>query len=127
MSLYFLVHESQLFEEEIRPALAASWKRRDFGPCRSLCARLLPIAREFAVRYHLGAEDPMIARVAEDLPFDRLYWQHLVGELLWFASVEIPELETSADTLSCLLAAGNTWDVTTPRASLPPIMQAHQG
>ncbi len=127
MSLYFLVLESQLFEEEIRPALAVSWKRRDFGPCRALCARLLPMARDFADRYHLGSQEPLIASVAKGLTFDRIFWKHLVGEMLWFCAAEIPEIETSPDALGCLQARGQRWDLTTRRADLPPIMQAHHG
>ena len=56
MSDYFLLLDAALFEEHIRPALAASWRMRSFQPCRSLCASLLPAARTYAERYHTGPE-----------------------------------------------------------------------
>jgi hypothetical protein len=127
MALYFLVLESGQFEEEIRPALAASWRKRQFGPCKSLCSKMLPSAREFAARYHLGDADPLLARVAPGLPFDRQLWQQLVGEIVWFSAVEIPELESNPEALGYLVAPEARWSQQTPRSELAPIIQAHRG
>jgi hypothetical protein len=125
MALYFLVLDCQAFQNDIRPALAASWRRRSFEPCRTLAARLLPAAREFATRYHLADSEPLLARVAEGLPFDRVIWQHLAGEMLWFCAAEIPEIETNMDALACLLASNA--EPREMRADWPPIVQAHHG
>jgi hypothetical protein len=127
MALYFLVLDSQVFHGDIRPALAASWRRRSFEPCRSVCARLLSVAREFTTRHHLADPNPLLARVVEGLPFDRVFWQHLAGELLWFSAVEIPELQTNITALACLLGANSNPPDNTPRGQLAPIFQAHHG
>jgi hypothetical protein len=126
MALYFLFLDSQVFHDEIRPALADSWRFRSFEPCSSLCARVLPAAKEFTARYHLSDPDPLLARVVEGLPFDRVFWQHLAGELLWFSAAEIPELQTNVEALACLLGAEKPAP-DSPRNTWPPIFQAHHG
>jgi hypothetical protein len=133
MADYFLVLDGARFENEIRPALAASWRRRNFGPCRPLCAALTPAARAYAQRYHTGGAEPVVGQVARGLPFDRHFWRALVGEVLLFAADEIPEFQTCADTLCCLLAPEHYRATVRsphghlPREQLPPIRQAHEG
>ncbi len=127
MADYFLVLNGEPFERDVRPALATAWRRRSFGPCRDLSARLLPGARAYAERYHLAAHEPLLELVAGGgLPFDRTYWRSLVGEVLLFTAVEIPEFQTCPETLCRLLAPG-AWYVALPREQLPPIRQAHEG
>jgi hypothetical protein len=126
MADYFLVLNGDDFERNVRPALAASWRERSFGPCRDLCVRLLPSARAYAERYHTGSDEPLLAKVADGLPFDRAYWRSLVGEVLLFSAVEIPEFQTCADTL-CRLLAPTACGAALPREQLPPIRQAHEG
>jgi hypothetical protein len=126
MADYFLVLDGDFWEGQARPALAASWRQRCFGPCRSLCEGLLPAAHAYAERYHTGSDEPLLAKVAGGLPFDRAYWRSLVGEVLLFAAVEIPELQTCADTL-CRLLAPAACDAALPREQLPPVRQAHEG
>src|SRR6266545_282958 len=104
MTLYYLLHKAPVFDAQIRRALAASWRCRSFEPCRPLCEALLPAAHSFAERYHLGPEEPLLAEVLRGLPFDREFWTHLAGELLWYGAAEIPEIETAPETLCCLLA-----------------------
>jgi hypothetical protein len=125
MADYFLVLDGISFEQEVRPALAASWRQRSFQPCRALCTALTPAAVAFAQRYHTGEEEPFIARVAAGLPFDRAFWRRLAGEVLLVAAVEIPELPTCPDTLCRLLAPDAEPDP--PRERMPPILQAHLG
>ncbi len=127
MADYFLVLNGDSFEHDVRPALAASWRERSFGPCRDLCAQLLPSARAYAARYHLAAHEPLLELVANHgLPFDRAYWRSLVGEVLLFTAVEIPEFQTCPDTL-CRLLSPAACDAAPPREQLPPIRQAHEG
>ena len=78
-------------------------------------------------KFHTGPEEPFLCRVARGLPFDRHFWQLLVGELLLYAAAEIPEIQTAPDTLCCLLAAENYQQGTVPRACFAPIQQAHYG
>jgi hypothetical protein len=129
MADYFLVLDGARFEHEIRPALAASWRQRHFDPCRPLCAALTPAALAYAERYHTGGDEPLVGQVARGLPFDRHFWRALVGEVLLFAADEIPEFQTCADTLCCLLAPDHYQVKGTPlpREQLPPIRQAHEG
>ena len=125
MADYFLVLDTAAFEEQIRPALAASWRQRSFAPCLPVCASLLPAARSYAERYHVGTDEPLLSQVLAGLSFDRAFWRSLAGELLLFAAVEIPEFQTCEETLIQLLSPG--CDLSLPRSELPSIVQAHRG
>jgi hypothetical protein len=127
MADYFLVLDAALFAEQLRPALAASWRQRSFAPCQAVCAAVLPAARAYAERYHVGADEPLVSRVVAGLSFDRVFWRSLVGELLLFAATEIPEFQTCEETLVQLLAPGGDPSNQPPRPEMPPIMQAHRG
>jgi hypothetical protein len=124
---YFLLLDAGEFHAQLRPPLAASWRSRSFAPCHALCQNLLPRAREFATRYHLSAEEPLLSRVAGGLPFDRTLWQHVVGEVLWFGAAEIPEIQTAEQALTCLLAPGGAPPDISERPAWTPIRQAHNG
>jgi hypothetical protein len=105
MPLYFLLLDANAFHAQIRPALTASWRQRSFVPIRELSGQLHAQVQAFTARYHLGSEQPLLAAVANSaLMFDRVLWQHLAGELLWFSAADIPEIITSPDALSGLLA-----------------------
>jgi hypothetical protein len=127
MPFYHLLIDASAFHNRIRPALAAAWLRRSFAPCQALCAELLPAARAFAERYHLGTDEPLLARVARGLPFDRDFWRHLVGEVLWYSAAEIPEFTSAPDTLCCLLAPERYLEKTRSRERFALIEQAHYG
>jgi hypothetical protein len=127
MSDYILVHDATTFEERLRPALARSWQTRSFEPCRPLCAEMQAAAQTYKDRYHLGDTTSFVAQVAAGLPFARDWWRMLVGELLLFTALEIPEIQTAADTLCCLLAPGHDLAADVPRPLLPPILQVHRG
>ena len=127
MPLYHLLLDASAFQDRTRPALAAAWRQRSFAPCQSLCADLLPAARAFAERYHLGTDEPLLAQVARGLPFDRELWRHLVGEVLWYSAAEIPEFESAADSLCCLLAPERYREKASARECFAPIEQAHYG
>jgi hypothetical protein len=104
MPLYFLLLDAGVFHTRIRPALAASWRQRSFQPCRELCRQLQEQVQAFTQRFQLGSDAPLVATVASAaLPFDRAFWQHLAGELLWFSATDIPEISTSPEALCCLL------------------------
>ena len=51
MPLYHLLLDADLFHHSLRPALAASWRRRSFEPCRPLYGLLRPQLTAFAERY----------------------------------------------------------------------------
>ncbi len=130
MPLYFLVHDAGQFHEALLPALAAAYRCRTFAPCRQLCARLVPAAREFAARYHTGPDEPLLCRVAasaEVIPFGREVWRFLAGELLLYAAAEIPEFQTARETLTHLLAPAAHARHSCPREQLAPIQQVHCG
>lgn len=128
MADYFLVHDAAAFEGRTRPALAAAWRLRRFDAAQSLCVDLLPAARDFAQRYRLGADEPLLARVAAGgVPFGREFWRALVGEVLLFTAEEIPEFQVNAPTLTCLLAPEHYRDSIDERASFAPIQQALRG
>lgn len=126
MALYFLLHDPALFEEHIRPALAASWRQRSFTPCRQLCGRLAEVVGAFAERYQVSPDDLLINQVPLGLAFDRDRWSLLVGEVLFCAAVEIPEIQTSPEALCCLLAP-KTAGIERMRPDFAPIQQVHFG
>jgi hypothetical protein len=115
MAQYFLLLDAAEFHDQFRPALVASWRKRSFAPLGTLTDMLLPRMRDFAVRYHLGSQEPLLAQVAGGLPFDRTFWHHLVGEVLWYGAVDIPELQTAEPAWTCLVKPPGT------------IVQAHRG
>jgi hypothetical protein len=127
MAEYFLCLDAETFLERIRPVFAASWRQRCFDPCRSLCIDLLPAAQEYCRRYHSSEEETLIAKVAEGISFDSACWRLLVGEVLLFAAVEIPEFPSNADTLCCLLAPAHYLRGTAVCEQLAPIEQVLRG
>src|SRR5262245_53263618 len=108
MPLYFYVHDADLFSRRIRPALTECWRQRSFEPGRDLAAELLGSVS-------LAHEETLLARIVRGVTFDRDLWRLLVGEVLLFAAVEVPELPTAPETLALLTGAG------------PLIAQAHFG
>jgi hypothetical protein len=127
MANYFLLLDAAGFEGRVRPALAESWRRRSFVPCRQLCQTLLPAASAYRERYHTGEVEPLLCRVAAGLAFDRTFWRVLVGEVLLFTAAEIPEFQVNEDTLCLLLAPDNYRQNVVERERLAPIQQAHRG
>jgi hypothetical protein len=128
MADYFLLLDADAFEGRTRPALAESWRRRNFEPCRELCAALMPAARAFAERYHVGGAEPLLFRVAAGgLSFDRTFWRGLAGEVLLFSAAALPEIQTAEEALCRLLAPDGPAPDGTARRLLPPVRQAHRG
>jgi hypothetical protein len=127
MSVYYMLVDADLFNCRMSPALAASWRLRSFDPCRALCSDLAPAALAFTEGLPTGSEEPLVCKVARDLPFDRHFWTLLVGELLLYAATEIPEIQIAPDTLCCLLAPESYRQDAVPRAHYAPIQQAHFG
>jgi hypothetical protein len=115
--LYFLLHDAIAFRR-IATALAASWRRRTFGPVVELAAELDPVLTAFADRFHLTADErPLLKRLTADQPFDRRLWRHVAGEILLYAAAAAPAIQTAADTLGALVAHDH----------LATIQQAHAG
>lgn len=105
---YFLVHNAATFTELIHPALTRCIRQRSFEPCRDLCRQILPDALSYAQRYHTGSPTSLVQQWGEGrkpaVPFDRTLWRQLVGEVLLFCAVDIPEFQTAPDTWCRLLA-----------------------
>lgn len=127
MAEYYLCLDAETFLQRIRPALSHSWRKRSFDPCRSLCGELLPAVQAYTQRYHLSEQETLVAQVADGIPFDRVCWRHLVGEVLLFAAVEIPELASNAETLCCLLGAVPNRRESVIREQFAPIEQVLLG
>ncbi|HVS35224.1 MAG TPA: hypothetical protein VMS17_06550 [Gemmataceae bacterium] len=127
MADYFLALDAADFEGRVRPALAASRRRASFDPCRALCAELISAARAYKDRYHVGGAEALVQSVADGMTFHRDVWRALVGEILLYTAVEIPEFQTCEATLVHLLAPGRGAEDIGERSSLPPIVQAHRG
>lgn len=127
MPVYYMLFDADWFTGRMTAALAASWRLRSFEPCRALCSDLAPAALAFTEGWATSPEEPLVCKVARDLPFDRRFWQLLVGEVLCYAAVEIPEIQIVPDVLCCLLAPEVYRQGAIPRACFAPIQQAHFG
>jgi hypothetical protein len=127
MSIYFLVWDATRFDGLIRPALAASWRRRSFEPCQELWRALEPGVRAFTAQYRLGAEEPLLSQAARGLPFDRNFWRLLVAEVLLFGADAVPELQTTPELLCRLLAPDRPPRECLPREDFAPVHQAYYG
>jgi hypothetical protein len=126
MADYFLVHDPDLLDHQLRPALGRAWWQRRFDPCLELCRDFLPAARAYAQRYHIHLDETVLAHV-EQLSFDRTLWRTLAGELLLFTARDVPELSIPAATLSCLLSPDQLPTRPADRAAFAPIHQALYG
>jgi hypothetical protein len=126
MPILFQLLAARMFHEQIRPALGAAWQERSFEPCRALCSALLPAVEAFAERFHTAPEEQLLRHITA-LPFDRDFWRLLVGEVLLYSAVEVPELQTIPDTLCCLLAPERYREGPAPRERFAPIEQVHFG
>jgi hypothetical protein len=127
MPSYYLLLDARAFHEQIRPALAASWRQRSFAPCQPLCQSLLPAARSFQEQYHVAAGELLLTQVAAGLPYDRRYWQLLAGEVLFVSATEIPLIQITPEVLCCLLAPEQYRAGAVPRERFAPIQQAYYG
>jgi hypothetical protein len=127
MPIYFMLLDATAFERQVCPALALSWRQRSFEPCRELCAGLVSPARAFVEQYSPGLGELLVGRVAQGLAFDRDFWHTLVGEVLLYAAVEMPQLQLAPETYCCLLARNRYLTGTTAREEFEPIQQVHYG
>jgi hypothetical protein len=128
MADYFFVLNAADFDGRARPALADAWRFRRFDAARALCQALLPAAHDYAERYHVGACESLLERIASrTVAFDRTLWRSLVGEVLLFSALEIPEFQVNADTLTCLLAPQRYAAGEPERDLFTPIDQALKG
>jgi hypothetical protein len=125
MKLYYMLIDSDRFHQSLTPALGASWRRRSFQPCQTLCAELLPASKAFAERYHVDFEGSLIGQIKGDFPFDRNIWRALVGEVLLYSAAEAPELPNVFASLRCLLT-GKT-EAESDRQAFTPIDQIELG
>ncbi len=127
MPVYYMLHDADRFQEEIRQAFADSWRRKSFEPCRKLCNALMPTVVVFADCYHIGAGEPLIRLVARGLNFSSLYWRTLVGEVLLYAAADVPEIQVAPETLCCVLTPEQYLEGWVQRGRFAPIQQAHYG
>src|SRR5262245_18913036 len=100
MTHYFLLHNSGWFQRCFRPSFAQGWREKSFKPCQTLCAELTEAACAFTQSYRLSTDASLPAAVAAGLPFDRLLWRCLVGEVLLFGASEIPEIDMAVECLT---------------------------
>jgi hypothetical protein len=104
--LYFLLHDAAPFNDRLVPCLAASWRRRMFGPLVELAADLRATLADFAERFRLTADErPMLARLTADQPFDRRLWRHVAGEVLLYAAADTPPIQTDLEALGALVGS----------------------
>jgi hypothetical protein len=123
MKLYFLLIDSQWFQETLTPALSASWRSRSFRPIQNLVADLRPAVQTFADQFNQGKNDSLIHHLTTGMPFDRDTWRMLVGEMLLYGASEMPELPNVFATLRCIVGSATH----TSRSDFTPIEQVESG
>ena len=121
MLLDFYLLGALFFHSRVQPALAESWRRRSFAPCRDLCAEI--IARPGRTL----PEDCLLGQVVRGLPFVRDFWHGVVGQLLLLGADEMPLVQTAPATLCSLLAPERYGAGDAPRRDFAPIEQIHFG
>src|SRR5947209_20395191 len=109
------------FFTRLQVALAESWRRRSFSPCRDLCAEV--IARPDRT----VPQDCLLALVVRGLPFARAVWHGVAGELIVLGCEEMPLVQTAPATLCCLLAPERYHAGEAPRSGFALIEQVHFG
>jgi hypothetical protein len=127
MPIYFMIHDARLYDQEIHPALSASWQLKSFEPCKRLGRILKEATDTFAAKFHTGAESPLLEYIGKGLPFDRRFWSLLVGETFIYAARDIPEFELAPDTLMRLLCPGSATRDYALRSRFSTIEQALYG
>jgi hypothetical protein len=127
MPAYYFLHNAHFFENEVVPALAASWRERSFDPCRTLCRNLLPAVDSFRSQAWTGSQESLIGLAAGGLPFDWRYWSQLASEIILFGAAEIPEVYSDVELLSELVEPGRAGQASRPRQHFLSIEQAHWG
>src|SRR5205085_12573650 len=127
MPIYFYVHDSRWFHDDFVPALTLCRRRRSFLPCLSLCRSLIPNAQSFVERYHIGGDVPLLCRLDASTGYDRDLWRLLVGELLIFGALEMPEIWQAPEMLCHLTGPRPVHLDSLMRADFGPMQQAHLG
>ena len=116
---YFYLLKRDWLETTLRPALAASWRRRNFAPCLAFCRELIatkPIP-----------DDAVLRRVIDGLGFDRTLWHALIGECLVLAAADLPRIPCMIDALRCLLTPERRRVEATDRGAFTAIEQIYYG
>ncbi len=124
MPIYFHIHDADWFRDRFLPAMTLCRNRRTFAPCRQLCTEILPAVLEFSGRFQHPDEKPFICSLDDRMPFDLRRWRCLVGELLLFGAVEVPEIPQAMEALCRLCATEQRDPLNTPREHFTPMQQA---
>jgi len=120
MLLYFYLLERSFFQRLMSPVIAESLRQRSFAPCVGLCRAVLERAPS-------APADALVRAVPSGLSFHRDYWHGLIGECLVLGASDVPRLQTTAETLCCLLAPAHYRAGERSRRDFAPIQQAHLG
>src|SRR2546423_5350820 len=91
---YFMVLPAEWFREGLAGSLRECWRRRSFRAITTICEELTGAARNFIQCDMDGTSPPLTLQVPRGLAFDPNRWRLLAGELMLFAAVELPEIET---------------------------------
>ncbi len=127
MGIYFYVHDPRWFHDDFVPIMTLCRRQRSFGPCLSLCRSLDPAVQSFMDRYCLGDDLPLISRLDGRISYDPHLWRHLVGELLLFGVVAVPENAQAPDPLYRPHASRPCCETHGTRPDWGPMRQAHFG
>lgn len=69
----------------------------------------------------------LLEQVYQGVPFDRHIWTALVGEILLYTAMNIPEISTAPLTMGHLLAPGQASNRSIQRPEFVAIQQVHWG
>jgi hypothetical protein len=102
---YFLLHEPFIFERQIVPAFAMSWKINSFEPLATLAAQMKPGITAFGEKFRMGADAPILEQLAGGMKFDKAIWEMALAEALFYGAKEAPDSPTSFTSLRFLLGS----------------------
>lgn len=116
---YFYRLKHSWFAASLRTALAASWRQRNFMPCRALCQDL---ASQRSI-----PDNAVVHAVLNGIGFDRTLWHALIDECLIFGADALPRIPCMIDALAALLAPHRLCADPGGRHGFTPIEQVYFG
>ncbi len=127
MPHYFLFHDPSFLKAQVIPAFTQSWRERTFEPVGELLDGLRAGMESFKQKFCLSDQEPVLAKLAGGVRFDRDAWEMALGEVLFFGARAAPDAPVSFHSLRYLLGSAAEEAPFTSRSDWPWIDRAILG
>ena len=107
MPHYFLLHDPFIFEKQLVPAFAMSWKINSFEPLLAITAQMKQGIAAFGEKFRMGADEAILAQVERGMNFDKAIWEMVLAEALFYGANEAPDSPVSFTSLRFLLGSAD--------------------